>query len=109
MKNTITAKDTYSFIQKWLERFPAYREKDFYIAGESYAGFDLVLKNINIIWYVVFIHVLIYKQTHIGKYVPELAKVVYDKNNDNSSPHINLKGILVCYIFLPHTKTSHLV
>ncbi|VVB14761.1 unnamed protein product [Arabis nemorensis] len=62
-----TAKDTYSFIQKWLERFPAYREKDFYIAGESYAG----------------------------KYIPELAEVVYDKNNDNSSPHINLKGILL--------------
>lgn len=34
-----------------------------------------------------------------GKYVPELAEVIYDKNkdhnNDNLSPHINLKGILV--------------
>ncbi|KAF2543354.1 hypothetical protein F2Q68_00031633, partial [Brassica cretica] len=36
-----TARDAYSFIQKWLERFPAYRENDFYIAGESYAGLNL--------------------------------------------------------------------
>ncbi|KAF3533446.1 hypothetical protein DY000_02041386 [Brassica cretica] len=62
-----TARDAYSFIQKWLERFPAYRENDFYIAGESYAG----------------------------KYIPELAEVVYDNNNRNSSLHIKLKGILL--------------
>ncbi|XP_018435519.1 serine carboxypeptidase-like 32 [Raphanus sativus] len=62
-----TARDTYSFIQNWLERFPAYKENDFYIAGESYAG----------------------------KYIPELAEVVYDKNNENSSLHIKLKGILL--------------
>ncbi|KAL0836616.1 hypothetical protein Bca101_088506 [Brassica carinata] len=61
------ARDAYSFIQKWLERFPAYRENDFYIAGESYAG----------------------------KYIPELAEVVYDNNNRNSSLHIKLKGILL--------------
>ncbi|KAJ4887345.1 Serine carboxypeptidase-like 32 [Raphanus sativus] len=64
--NTST-RDTYSFIQNWLERFPAYKENDFYIAGESYAG----------------------------KYIPELAEVVYDKNNENSSLHIKLKGILL--------------
>ncbi|KAL0718777.1 hypothetical protein Bca4012_068100 [Brassica carinata] len=62
-----TARDAYSFIQNWLERFPAYKENDFYIAGESYAG----------------------------RYIPELAEVVYDKNNDNSSIHIKLKGILL--------------
>ncbi|EOA34398.1 hypothetical protein CARUB_v10021926mg [Capsella rubella] len=62
-----TARDAYAFIQKWLERFPAYRGNDFYIAGESYAG----------------------------KYIPELAEVVYDKNKDNSSRHIKLKGILL--------------
>ncbi|KAF8093343.1 hypothetical protein N665_0384s0029 [Sinapis alba] len=62
-----TARDAHSFIQKWLERFPAYKENDFYIAGESYAG----------------------------KYIPELAEVVYDKNNENSLLHINLKGILL--------------
>ncbi|CAH8351021.1 unnamed protein product [Eruca vesicaria subsp. sativa] len=62
-----TARDTYTFIQNWLERFPAYRDNDFYIAGESYAG----------------------------KYIPELAEVVYDKNNENLSLHIKLKGILL--------------
>lgn len=44
-----TARDAYSFIQKWLERFPAYRENDFYIAGESYAGLNLVLKRLYIV------------------------------------------------------------
>ncbi|ESQ29339.1 hypothetical protein EUTSA_v10023955mg [Eutrema salsugineum] len=62
-----TARDTYAFIQKWLQRFPAYRENHFYIAGESYAG----------------------------KYIPELAEIIFDKNNDNSSLHIKLKGILL--------------
>lgn len=106
-----TARDAYSFIQKWLERFPAYRENDFYIAGESYAGLNLVLKRLYIYssfgstsLSMVFIHVLIDKQMYAGKYIPELAEVVYDKNNENSSLHIKLKGILVCLIFILHTK-----
>ncbi|AAB71481.1 similar to serine carboxypeptidases [Arabidopsis thaliana] len=68
-----TARDSYTFLQKWFLRFPAYKEKDFFIAGESYAG----------------------------KYVPELAEVIYDKNKDNEnlSLHINLKGILVLNTF----------
>ncbi|CAN8287868.1 unnamed protein product, partial [Cochlearia groenlandica] len=62
-----TARDTYTFIQNWLQRFPVYKENEFYIAGESYAG----------------------------KYIPELAEVIYDKNKDHSFFHINLKGILL--------------
>ncbi|CAA7029673.1 unnamed protein product [Microthlaspi erraticum] len=65
-----TARDTYAFLQKWFVRFPAYKENKFFIAGESYAG----------------------------KYVPELAEVIYDKNkahNVNVSLHINLIGILL--------------
>lgn len=53
---------------------------------------------------MVFIHVLIDKQMYAGKYIPELAEVVYDNNNRNSSLHIKLKGILVCLIFILHTK-----
>jgi len=32
------AHDSYTFLVKWLERFPKYKYRDFYIAGESYAG-----------------------------------------------------------------------
>ncbi|MQL82927.1 hypothetical protein Taro_015394 [Colocasia esculenta] len=33
-----TAEDSYTFLVNWLERFPQYKGRDFYIAGESYAG-----------------------------------------------------------------------
>ena len=32
------AQDAYIFLVKWFERFPQYKYRDFYIAGESYAG-----------------------------------------------------------------------
>jgi serine carboxypeptidase-like clade 2 len=32
------AKDGYVFLVKWFSRFPQYKFRDFYIAGESYAG-----------------------------------------------------------------------
>ena len=33
-----TAVDSYIFLLNWLERLPEYKGRDFYIAGESYAG-----------------------------------------------------------------------
>lgn len=48
--------------------------------------------------------VLIHKRKHAGKYIPELAEVIYDKNKDKSSSHIKLKGILVCYDFINSYK-----
>ncbi|XP_058071450.1 serine carboxypeptidase-like 31 [Magnolia sinica] len=62
----LTANDTYTFLHKWFNKFPSYRKRSFYIAGESYAG----------------------------KYVPELAEVIYDMNKDPSL-HIDLKGFLL--------------
>ena len=35
------AHDSYKFLVKWFERFPQYKYRDFYIAGESYAGKNL--------------------------------------------------------------------
>jgi carboxypeptidase C (cathepsin A) len=32
------ARDAYVFLVKWFNRFPQYKFRDFYIAGESYAG-----------------------------------------------------------------------
>lgn len=61
-----TANDAYSFLQKWFLKFPSYKSRMFYVAGESYAG----------------------------KYVPELAELIHDKNNDPSL-FIDLRGILL--------------
>lgn len=30
--------ECYSFVVNWFRRFPQYRDTDFYIAGEGYAG-----------------------------------------------------------------------
>ncbi|XP_062162831.1 serine carboxypeptidase-like 31 [Alnus glutinosa] len=61
-----TANDAYIFLHKWFLKFPSYRTRTFFIAGESYAG----------------------------KYVPELAELIHDKNEDPSL-HINLQGVLL--------------
>ncbi|XP_058750835.1 serine carboxypeptidase-like 32 [Vicia villosa] len=61
-----TANDTYTFLHKWFLKFPSYRTRSFYIGGESYGG----------------------------HYVPQLAQVILDRNNEPSL-HIDLKGILV--------------
>ncbi|CAJ2678472.1 unnamed protein product [Trifolium pratense] len=62
----LTANDAYNFLHNWFLKFPSYRTKTFYIAGESYAG----------------------------KYVPELAELIHDSNKDPSL-YIDLKGILL--------------
>jgi len=62
-----TAEDALVFLINWFQRFPQYQYREFYISGESYAG----------------------------HYVPQLAKKVYEYNNGNSNPIINLKGFLV--------------
>ncbi|KAK7246559.1 hypothetical protein RIF29_41428 [Crotalaria pallida] len=61
-----TANDAYTFLHNWFLKFPSYRTRTFYIAGESYAG----------------------------KYVPELAELIQDRNKDPSL-HIDLNGILL--------------
>ncbi|KAJ1410267.1 Serine carboxypeptidase, serine active site [Sesbania bispinosa] len=62
-----TAKDAYVFLINWLERFPQYKNRDFYITGESYAG----------------------------HYVPQLAYTILLNNKYQQQTIINLKGIAI--------------
>ncbi|KAK4379736.1 hypothetical protein RND71_001598 [Anisodus tanguticus] len=62
-----TANDNYQFLVNWLERFPEYKDRDFYISGESYAG----------------------------HYVPQLANTILYHNKQANKNIINLKGILI--------------
>ncbi|KNA12226.1 hypothetical protein SOVF_127870 [Spinacia oleracea] len=65
--DTKTAEDNYVFLLNWLERFPEYKGRDFYISGESYAG----------------------------HYVPQLAHAILQHNTKPKSTIINLKGIIM--------------
>lgn len=62
-----TAKDNYAFLVNWLERFPEYKNRDFYISGESYAG----------------------------HYVPQLAHTIIHHNKKANRTIVNLKGIII--------------
>ncbi|KMT16330.1 hypothetical protein BVRB_3g054780 [Beta vulgaris subsp. vulgaris] len=68
LDDEFVAEDAYSFLVNWLERYPQFKNRDFYLAGESYAG----------------------------HYVPQLAELIFDRNtNQTKSMKINLKGFLV--------------
>jgi len=80
-----TAKDAYVFLINWLERFPEYKTRDFYITGESYAG----------------------------HYVPQLASTILHNNKLYNNTVINLKGISVCCsnfkrLIMQYNSLSHI-
>ncbi|ONK74222.1 uncharacterized protein A4U43_C03F4050 [Asparagus officinalis] len=62
-----TAADNYVFLINWLERFPQYKTRDFFIAGESYAG----------------------------HYIPELASLILQNNKITNQTVINLRGVAI--------------
>ncbi|CDP19822.1 unnamed protein product [Coffea canephora] len=58
------------FLYTWLERFPQFKTRDFYILEESFAY-------------------------PAGHYVAQLADLVYDRNKDaRNYSHINIKGFI---------------
>ncbi|KAE9598395.1 putative carboxypeptidase D [Lupinus albus] len=62
-----TTTDNYKFLVNWLERFPGYKKRNFYIAGESYAG----------------------------HYIPQLAHTILHNNKKANKTIINFKGIMI--------------
>ncbi|KAE8651204.1 hypothetical protein Csa_001925 [Cucumis sativus] len=38
VNDTITAQDNLVFLERWFKKFPEYKNRDFFISGESYAG-----------------------------------------------------------------------
>ncbi|XP_044467358.1 serine carboxypeptidase-like 45 [Mangifera indica] len=38
VNDEITARDNLAFLESWFKKFPEYRNRDFFITGESYAG-----------------------------------------------------------------------
>lgn len=62
-----TAKDAYAFLVNWFNRFTEYRFRDFYIAGESYAG----------------------------HYIPELAATILHHQRLSQASFIHFKGVMV--------------
>ncbi|CAH9124310.1 unnamed protein product [Cuscuta epithymum] len=63
-----TAQDAYKFIINWLRKYPHYKNRDFYIIGESYAG----------------------------HYIPQLADLIVTSNKlPKSTVKIQLKGIMI--------------
>ncbi|KAM7259927.1 hypothetical protein ACFE04_015668 [Oxalis oulophora] len=70
--DTRTAEDAYIFLVNWLDRFPQYKTRYFFITGESYAG----------------------------HYAPQLANIILLMNNKKNTTQttINLKGIAMSSI-----------
>ncbi|PWA51319.1 peptidase S10, serine carboxypeptidase, Alpha/Beta hydrolase fold protein [Artemisia annua] len=59
--------DSLQFLLSWLEKFPQYKGRDFYITGESYAG----------------------------HYAPQLIQAIVRCNKATPGSPINLKGYMV--------------
>jgi len=65
--DNLTAQESYAFLVNWFNRFPKYKSREFYIAGESYAGY----------------------------YIPELASTILEHKKLSQASFINFKGIMV--------------
>ncbi|XP_052194311.1 serine carboxypeptidase 1-like isoform X1 [Diospyros lotus] len=75
--DAMTAADSYSFLVNWLERFPEYKTRDFFITGESYAG----------------------------HYIPQLAELILHNNKITNQTVINLRGIAMGNAYVDYETT----
>lgn len=100
---TFVAEDAYTFLVNWFERFPQYKHRDFYIAGESYAGAELLY--LYLVYHFTPFPLLISFMLSFpfslslislsGHYVPQLSQLVYERNKGIQNPDINFKGFMV--------------
>ncbi|KAL6053741.1 Carboxypeptidase [Balamuthia mandrillaris] len=65
--STVAAEDMYSFLQSFFAKYPRFRDSDFFIAGESYAG----------------------------HYIPALTARIIEGNSRPSGSRINLRGVAI--------------
>ncbi|XP_023554626.1 serine carboxypeptidase-like 42 [Cucurbita pepo subsp. pepo] len=62
-----TARDMLTFMLKWYEKFPAFKDRPFFLTGESYAG----------------------------HYIPQLADAILDYNTNSNAFKFNIKGVAI--------------
>ncbi|KAK6945171.1 Peptidase S10, serine carboxypeptidase [Dillenia turbinata] len=67
LSDSAAAEDAYQFLIHWFNRYPQYKGRKFYMAGESYAG----------------------------HYIPQLSQLIVARNKGISNPDINLQGFLL--------------
>ncbi|XP_022141701.1 serine carboxypeptidase-like 42 [Momordica charantia] len=62
-----TARDMLTFMLKWYDKFPAFKDRSFFLTGESYAG----------------------------HYIPQLADAILDYNIQSKGFKFNMKGVAI--------------
>ncbi|KAK2985443.1 hypothetical protein RJ640_006739 [Escallonia rubra] len=62
-----TARDMHIFMMKWLDKFPAFKSRNLFLTGESYAG----------------------------HYIPQLAVALLDHNEHSKGYKFNIKGVAI--------------
>ncbi|CDP01379.1 unnamed protein product [Coffea canephora] len=78
--DTLTAYDTYTFLVNWLERFPEYKNRGLFLAGEGYAG----------------------------HYATQLAQLILRQNKySNQTTAINLKGIALGNSYIDYESSFY--